>query len=97
MATELGQAYVQIIPSAKGISGKIQEAIGGESEKAGKGAGLSIASAIKGAIAAAGIGTALKAVISEGANLEQSIGGIETLFGDSAEKMKKYANEAFER
>lgn len=95
MATELGQAYVQIIPSAKGISGKIQEAMGGESEKAGKSAGLSIAGAIKGAIAAAGIGTALKAVISEGANLEQSIGGIETLFGDSAEKMKKYANEAF--
>ena len=26
--TELGKAYVQIIPSAKGISGKIKEALG---------------------------------------------------------------------
>ncbi|APZ49713.1 hypothetical protein BW721_08595 [Jeotgalibaca sp. PTS2502] len=95
MATELGQAYVQIIPSAKGISGKIQEAMGGESEKAGKSAGLSIAGAIKGAIAAAGIGAALKSAISEGAALEQSIGGIDTLFGDSAAKMKEYANEAY--
>src|SRR5690606_16273131 len=84
-----------IIPSAKGISGKIQEAIGGESEKAGKGAGLSIASAIKGAIAAAGIGTALKAAISEGGALEQSIGGIETLFKDSASVVKRYADNAY--
>lgn len=95
MAIELGQAYVQIIPSAKGISGKIQEAMGGESEKAGKGAGLSIASAIKGAIAAAGIGTALKAAISEGGALEQSIGGIETLFKDSAGVVKRYADNAY--
>ena len=30
MATELGKAYVQIIPSAKGISGMIQKEMGGE-------------------------------------------------------------------
>ena len=29
MATELGKAYVQIIPSAKGISGMLQKEIGG--------------------------------------------------------------------
>lgn len=95
MATELGQAYVQIIPSAKGISGKIQSAIGPESESAGKSAGLSIAGAIKGAIATAGIGVALKAVISEGANLEQSIGGIDTLFKGSSQKVQDYAKEAY--
>lgn len=39
MATELAQAYVQIVPSAEGIKGKIGEALGDEPEKAGKEAG----------------------------------------------------------
>ena len=53
---ELGKAYIQIVPSAKGISGSISRELGGESASAGKAAGLNIAGAIKGAIAAAGIG-----------------------------------------
>lgn len=36
---DLGKAYVQIIPSAEGISGSIQKALGGEVESAGKSAG----------------------------------------------------------
>lgn len=93
--TELAKAYVQIVPSAKGIKGKISEELGGEANSAGKSAGLSIASAIKGAIAAAGIGTALKAAIGEGANLQQSLGGIETLFKDSADKVIESAKNAY--
>lgn len=95
MATELGQAYVQIMPSAKGISGSISKELGGEATSAGKSAGLNIAGAIKGVIVAAGIGKALKAAISEGGALEQSIGGIETLFKDDADKVRKYASEAY--
>lgn len=34
-------------------------------------------------------------VISEGAKLQQSLGGVETLFKSSAGKVKKYANDAF--
>ena len=93
--TKLADAYVQIIPSAKGIKGKITEELGGEADSAGKSAGLSIATAIKGAIAAAGIGAALKASISEGANLQQSLGGIETLFKDSADKVIANAKNAY--
>ena len=93
--TELAKAYVQIVPSAKGIKGKISEELGGEANSAGKSAGLSIASAIKGAIVAAGIGTALKAAIGEGANLQQSLGGIETLFKDSADKVIESAKNAY--
>lgn len=95
--TKLADAYVQIIPSAKGIKGKITEELGGEADSAGKSAGLSIASAIKGAIVAAGIGTALKSAISEGAALQQSIGGIETLFKDSADRMISYSKEAYKK
>lgn len=93
--TELAKAYVQIIPSAKGIKGKITEELGGEAQSAGTSSGGKIASAIKSAIAAAGIGVALKSAISEGAALEQSIGGIETLFKGSADTVKQYAENAY--
>lgn len=93
--TELGKAYVQIVPSAQGISGSISNAIGGEADSAGQKAGSAIGSKIKGAIVAAGIGTALKNTILEGAALEQSIGGIETLFKDSANTIKGYAVDAW--
>lgn len=94
--TELAKAYVQIVPSAKGIKGKITEELGGEADSAGKSAGNSIASSIKKAISAAAIGTALKAALSEGANLQQSLGGIETLFKDSADKVIANAKNAYQ-
>lgn len=94
MATELGKAYVQIIPSAKGIGGAISKELDGEAGSAGKSAGLNIAGALKGAIAAAGIGTALKSALEAGGNLQQSFGGLETLYGDAADAAKKYAVEA---
>ena len=99
MATELGKAYVQIIPSAKGISGMIQKEMGGEVASAGVTAGESLGSkmmgAVSGVIAAAGIGKAIGVSINEGAALQQSLGGIETLFKDSADKVKGFANEAY--
>lgn len=97
--TELAKAYVQIIPSAEGIKGKITEALGGEAASAGQSAGKSIGGnlvgTLKKALVAAGIGTAIKESIEEGAALEQSIGGIETLFKDSADTMKQYASDAY--
>jgi phage-related protein len=99
VATELGKAYVQIIPSAKGISGMIQKEMGGEVASAGVSAGESLGSkmmgAVSGVIAAAGIGQAIGASINEGAALQQSLGGIETLFKGSADKVKGFANEAY--
>lgn len=95
MATQIGEAYIQILPSAKGIKGSLTKELGGEAESAGKSAGGSIASglvgAIKGALAAAGIGAALKKTLEEGADLEQSIGGIETLFGAGGKSAEEYA------
>lgn len=95
MAMELAKAYVQIVPSAQGIKGSITSVLSPEADSAGKKAGTGIAGAIKKAIATAGIGIALKKAITEGAALEQSTGGIETLFKDSADTMKKYAQEAY--
>ena len=99
MATELAKAYVQIIPSARGIGGMIQKEMGGEVASAGTSAGESLGSSmvatLKKVIVAAGIGKAFSAAISEGAALQQSLGGVETLFKDSADKVKGYANEAY--
>ncbi|MFR5806471.1 MAG: hypothetical protein ACLUF0_17990 [[Clostridium] symbiosum] len=97
--TELAKAYVQIIPSADGVKGKIQEALGGEAESAGKSAGASVGSnligTLKKALVAAGIGAAIKESIEAGAELQQSIGGIETLFKENADTVKQYAADAY--
>lgn len=105
MATQLGKAYVQIIPSAKGISGAIQQELSGQGGlgSAGEGLGQSLLGGLKGAVlgglATLGIGAAVKqfvsGAISEGAALQQSLGGVETLFKDSASKVKSYADEAY--
>lgn len=97
--TELGKAYVQIVPSAQGISGAISGVILPEADKAGEAAGSSLGgrlvSVAKAVIAAAGIGKALVASVMQGAALEQSIGGIETLFKGSADTIKNYAKDAY--
>lgn len=99
MATELGQAYVQIIPSAKGISGAIKNQLDPEASSAGISAGNTLGgkfvSVMKGVIATAAIGKAFSMALTEGADLQQSLGGIETLFKGSADKVKKYADEAY--
>lgn len=99
MATELGQAYIQIMPSARGIKDMIKKELGSEIPQVGQEAGESLSSNMlsvaKKAIAAAGIGKFFSASLTEGANLQQSLGGIETLFKGSADTVKKYANEAY--
>ena len=97
--TNLGTAYVQIVPSAKGISGSISSQLGGEAESAGTSIGGKIGAFAKKAIIAAGIGTALvkvvKSSMSEGAALQQSyLGGLDTLYGEAADSARAYAREA---
>lgn len=94
MAIELAKAYVQIEPSARGITGSISKVLGGEASSAGKSAGLDIAGAIKGAIAAAGIGAVVKESLDAGGALQQSFGGLDTLYGDAAQAAKDYAYQA---
>lgn len=96
MATELAKAYVRIIPSAVGIQGRIQKEIEPEADSAGSSFGGKMVGMIKKVIATAAIGKALSASISEGAALEQSLGGIETLFKDSADKVKANAAKAYQ-
>lgn len=96
MATELAKAYVQIIPSAEGIQGRIRKELEPEADSAGSSFGGKMVGMIKKVIATAAIGKALSASISEGTALEQSLGGIETLFKDSADKVKANAAKAYQ-
>lgn len=100
MATDLGKAYVQIIPSARGISGMISNELGGEAMSAGTQSGSKLGGALVGmakrVIGAAAIGKFIKDSIFQGGQLEQSLGGVETLFKDSSDKVKQYAAKAFE-
>ncbi len=96
---ELAKAYVQIVPSAEGIQGKITEALGGEPAAAGDAAGQSLGAQLVGTlkkvIAAAGIGKIISESINLGGALQQSLGGVETLFKDSADTVKEYAAQAY--
>lgn len=101
MATELGQAYVQIMPSARGISGSMSKQLDPEADSAGRSAGLKIGTALKVAAIAgvvatgAALGKLISSSLSEGAALQQSLGGVETLFKENADKVKKYAADGY--
>ena len=99
--TTLGTAYVQIVPSAQGIKGSITNLLGGEAKTAGatsgKSLGANIVSFAKKAIIAGAIGKTVMAALNEGAALQQSyLGGLDTLYGDAADKAREYARAAQE-
>lgn len=97
----LGTAYVQVVASAQGIKGSLTNAISGEASSAGSSAGSLLGGKLKGAMIAAGIGTALvgviKGALAETGQLQQSyIGGLDTLYGEAADKAREYARAAQE-
>lgn len=79
----LASAYVQIIPSADGISGKLAEVMGGEAVSAGKISGKSLGSALVGSltkvVAAAGIGKMLQSAFTGGTAFESAMAKVGTI------------------
>ena len=96
---ELGKAYVQIVPSAQGIKSALTEMFDEETEGLGEQTGQSIGQklvgTLKNVIVAAGIGKIISDSINMGGALQQSLGGVETLFKDSADTVKEYAAKAY--
>lgn len=78
--TTLGQAYVQIMPSAKGISGSIQKTINPEATAAGKSAGSRIASSMASSMGSAGK-TLTKAITVPALGAATAVSGIVAAFG----------------
>lgn len=104
----LGKAWVQIVPSAEGFSGKLKGIVDSEATQAGVSGGGKLSGALGGALKmggaaiAAGMAAATTAVVSFGkeavssyAEYEQLAGGVEKLYGTAADKIKNYADEAY--
>lgn len=95
---ELGSAFVNIIPKAPGIESELKKMLGdagaGAGGPAGQKAGSSLLSTLKKTVSVAAVGKILKDAFSAGADLQQSFGGLDTIYGDAADAAKKYAQEA---
>ena len=87
---DIATAYVQIIPSADGIKGNLENLMGGEAEKAGKSAGGKFGKFFGGALKAGG--AAMAAVGAEAVALTGSLiaGANATAeYGDNIDKMSQ--------
>ena len=95
---EVARATVTIIPNMKGSQSAITKEITGASEEAGDEGGKSMGKSMLGQLAlvmtSAAVGKILKSAVMDAADLEQSLGGIETLFKDSADTVKQNAQNA---
>lgn len=95
--SNLATGYVQIIPSMRGSTKIIEGELNNAGDKAGKSSGALFGSgmAVAASAALAGAGAAIYKSVTEGANLEQALGGIETLYKDHADTVIQYADDAW--
>ncbi len=109
----IAQAYVQIMPTTKGLKENLEKAFNENGAASGKSFSSAFGNALKGlgsvaagigSAAAAGLGAASAAVGALGkraldayANYEQLEGGVQTLFGDAQQKVLNNAAGAFEK
>lgn len=96
---ELAKAYVQIIPSMEGMRGRMGQLLDDEMGNVGENAGSSLGNKLVGKasaiISAAAIGKVVADSFMEGAALEQSLGGVETMFKENADKVIQNADKAY--
>ena len=92
-SSAVATAYVKVMPSMDGVAPMIKEEFTGQGEKAGNFFSGKFGTALKIGLgaAAAAAGVIIKESLEQGAALEQSIGGIETLFGAGGKNLEEYA------
>lgn len=102
--SSVATAYVQVVPTTEGLKNALSNQMLPDAQKAGdsagQSAGLNFAKKMVGALAVAGIGKkitdTIKGAVDIGGALQQSMGGIEALYGDKVAKtMIDNANNAF--
>ena len=93
--TELGKAWVEIVPSARDLDGQLKTMFDPAAESAGSSSGGKLVGAIKKMIVGAGLGAALKKTLDFGADLQQNLGGTEAVFGNYADSIQKSAQTAY--
>lgn len=96
----LASAYVQIIPSADGISGKLAEVMGGEAASAGKISGKSLGSALVGTltkvVVAAGIGKMLQSAFTGGTAFESAMAKVGTIVDTTKEPLESLSSQVLQ-
>ena len=99
MATDIGKAYLQIVPSAQGIAGSIENLLDKDANKSGLSLGklfggkfVAIAGKV---IAAAGVGKMIASSVKAGGELQQNLGGTEAVFGNFASSIQNSAQSAY--
>lgn len=101
MATTIGKAYVQVVPTTKGIGSMMSKEMASQADPAAQSFSSSFSSKIKSVgsaafkAAGAGIAAVIGGALIQGGKLQQSLGGVETLFKGSAGRVKTYAAQAF--
>lgn len=105
MASNVGFATLSIIPSTKGFGRALRGQVTGPLGSAGRDGGTALGSSVVDrfralvgpALAVAGaasMGAFVTGAVREAANLEQSIGAIDAVFGENAQTMHEWASSA---
>ena len=97
---EVARATVTIIPNMKGAQQTITEQLGGAAESSGQSGGKALGSSILSTLGkvftVAAVAKIFKAALDQGAAIQQSLGGVETLFKESADTVVKNAENAWQ-
>lgn len=101
MSVDLGSAYLQIIPSLRGAGNTITKELGSAGTKAGGlfSSGFAKALGPLAAVAGAAIGIGaitdlIKDSVGAASDLQQSMGGVDAIFGKNAKTIHKWAKNA---
>jgi len=99
--TSIAQAYVEILPSARGMGTALQGEMGGvqrtlsDGTRTGFLGGFSnIAAPLAGIVASLGIGSMISDAISDASDLSETASAVETVFGDANAHVQDFAEGA---
>lgn len=93
---ELAKAYVQIIPSARGMTDGIKNELSGAGGAGGASAGAKFWTFFKKALPVAAIGKLVKDTLDVGSAYEQSAGGIKKIFEGATDTVLQNAGKAWQ-
>lgn len=97
---DLGTAYVNIVPKAPGIEQNVENLFNGSGGEPAEKAGSKLGQRLKAGFKTAAVGTAvligktIKQALDAGGALQQSFGGLDTIYGEAAAGAKAYAMQA---
>lgn len=95
MADSIATAYVQVRPSMDGVASEVRKKFEDSGDKSGSAFGSSFAKKAMSVVSAAAIGKFIGESLTAGGALQQSLGGVETLFKENADKVIANAEQAY--